>query len=264
MLCNVTRFDLECSDKFLTINLQNTRQAGKYLDDQGKMRAEYKRICQPPYSSLCLTIEEAYHAIECLRGESRFYPWYDDGIHKVKCTPSGIRELYTSSYIYPKDCDGMYQEFWFTLPGEWIAGQIIKTLQNRPVDDKGPRYTYSADARILFDLAVQFGPSIEYDYAPDVKEHIADDLKDTRQTGLENCLSGLQRIAINHSDGIPAVVHLRFDSWQTDNEIPVSYYWWITATNARGTEYQVMNGGIIAHNDHSQDEVESWKYSTHT
>ena len=92
---------------------------------------------------------------------------------------------------------------------------------------------------------------------------------------LVNCLEGLERIAQNNSDGIPAIINLSYDSLPQPNK-PASYYWYIMAIDrATGKEYRVMNGGIIAHaNRDNSDEfkdlewyerpITGYSYSTHT
>lgn len=256
MNVNVASLRIEANKDFVRI-FPVSHQMKDKAEETGK---DYD--ASPRY--LVLSHKETKHAILCARGEASFYPYFDDGIHKVRVTPRGMEELYLDSYI--TGTGGKFEQFYFTLPGDWLADLFELALDsvNRW---RYPGYTfvYNASNGELARLTDQYASRVKWEYAtawgnrPDVYTRLQTDLTDDRAEGLQRALDGLERIGLNYSDGEPSIVHLRFDIFS--EETPCSYYFWIE--DAQGN--RIMNGGIIAHQNYKDGErVESWSYSTHT
>ena len=81
-----------------------------------------------------------------------------------------------------------------------------------------------------------------------------DDWTEKNVRELREDIRCLMRIARNHSDGEPCIVHLRTD-W-----VEHSFYWWVADKNGN----KIINGGIIAHKYEDDEGNVHYEYSTHT
>jgi hypothetical protein len=208
---------------------------------------------------LVLTHAEARFAIQCAKGESDFYPWFDDGIHKIRIHPRGLDELYTSGYYDGNG--GRYESFYFIMPGEWFAHWLEHALEYAPHKSDERRFEFQVEQRELTLLKSQYGPKYQWAYHPEeVEGKLMADLRDPRQTRLEGCVEQLTQIAKNYSDGKVVTVNIQFDNPPL-KDYPMSYYFWIVTASG----YRIINGGIIAHRNRQEGEyIDEWQYSTHT
>ncbi len=257
MRVNVTELRLQAEREFIKFFPVNDEMV-KDAEESGK---EYR--AHPRY--LVLTRPEAAWAIKCLRGEADFYPYFDDGIHHIKFAQDGIRES-------ARDGD-RWQEYYFIVPGEWLAPIVEGLLLATDGEAKGAEVVIPTEE--LERIREKYAPKYEWDYGNGVYQKIQQDLEDVRQTRLQSCLDHLPLIAQNSSDGIPSVIHIHFDGMPKDG-MPASYYWSVEATNRKtGKVYRVLHGGIIAHPKHEKAPdgfegdyydlpVVGWEYSTHT
>lgn len=253
MKVNLAKFSIEADDKFVRLYpvshemIAKSRETGKDYD------------ASPRY--LVLSHAEAQAAVLCLRGSSRYAPYFDDGIHLIKFTPGGMREVYLNSYI--SGSGGKYEEFWFHVPGAWLAQKIetaLRVLIECRKAGKEERYQYTATNGELSDVADSVAPSFIWRYGENVQAKLNKDLADGRQEGLQQRLDGLKAIAENYSHGKPSIIWLRFEMGSNENDDkPSDYYFYIENDGSK-----VINGGIIAHKDHSDGDKDAWKYSTHT
>jgi len=256
MRVNVTQLRLVADSKFVKLHPVSDEMVE--AEESGR-----KYAASPRY--LVLTREEAKWAIKCLLGEAEFSPYFDDGIHHIKFGTDGFREAY-------RDGD-RWLDYYFTLPGEWLAPIVEGLLLATDGEAKGAEVVIPTEE--LERIREKYAPKYEWDYADGVYEKIQQDLEDARQTRLRSCLDGLWRIAENYSDGESSIIHIRFDALPKQ-ESPASYYWWIECVERKtGNTLRVMNGGIIAHpvREKAPDGYEGnyydlpvvgWQYSTHT
>lgn len=259
MHVNLIGLTVQSNNRFVCLHPVNEDMDCR-AQETGKMYYNHPRY-------LVLSHAETMLAIDCCRGTAEFYPYLDDGIHLLKFSPRGLVEI---------SLDGVrFERLYFTMPGTFLAGLLQDALDNAPTAGN-QEYTRTVSPHTLLELASDYAPRVvwEYERLYDYDKHeltdqttknlIDTDLADSRQTRLADCLDSLRRIAINHSDGIPSVIRISPDHRPAENE-PTSYYWTIHATNrATGQGYRVMNGGIIAHENHKDPKPQTWQYSTHT
>lgn len=257
MRVNVVSLQLEAEREFIRFRPVSDEMLKEAEESDHKYKAS------PRF--LVLTRAEARWAIKCLLGEAEFSPYFDDGIHHIKFGTDGFREAC-------RDGD-RWLDYYFILPGEWLAPIVEGLLLATDGEAKGAEVVIPTEE--LGRIREKYAPCYEWDYGNGVYEKIQHDLEDARQTRLRSCLDHLPLIAQNSSDGIPSVIHIRFDDMPKDG-VPASYYWSVEATNRKtGKVYRVLHGGIIAHpqREKAPDGYEGnyydlpvvgWQYSTHT
>lgn len=215
--------------------------------DQSPFKSTYKHEPYPTW--YVITLDELPMAIECLKGKSKFYPFFDDGIHKIQFKPDGIHSLEVNT----PHCE----EYYFTFPGEWIVECLEWILAH-------PGIEYSIDlTNEIYSQLCQFAPRLKWEMENDVKLSLKNNLNLPR---FKSSLINLVRIAKNYSNGKANIIHLSFDSYQDrpDNkDICNNYYWWIEYQN---TGQRIMNGGLIFHPKYidGQPDYSSGEYSIHT
>jgi len=201
--------------------------------------------------------------LDCMRGESKFNPLFQDGQYKIAFYSAEIYAL----EMYSENV----KEYHFVLPFKtmWELQTNLQKWYEQP-----QVFTYELSKDQLDFIRFENRNQVKWNYQ-DVTNGKWDNFKYTewveyaiiprvladckRQPELKSNLARLTKIAANHSlFGEKVFVDLSFDSWndaKNENE-PASYYFNIhTQDNKR-----IMNGGIIAHkrNDGSVE------YSTHT
>lgn len=246
MNMNLVKFSITADKNFIRLHPVSHDMIEQARKDDREAAARY----------LVLSHDETRLAIKCLEGNSAFNPFFDDGIHLIKFGPGGFREIYLSSYI--KGGGGKYENFWFDVPGAWLAQKLETTLAvlaEKKSAGLEETYEYIATNGELCDLARSVAPQVIWRYGEGVQARVVSDLDCPMQEGLQRCLDGLTRIAENYSHGVPSVINLHFETFGTSEKC-ASYYFGIT-----NGDRQIINGGIIAHKTGDSDR---YSYSTHT
>lgn len=194
------------------------------------------------------TMQEAAHILDALRGEAAFYPFFDDGIHLVKFTPRGAREVSTSHEPWINTL-GLY----FTFPGEWLAEKLADLLSLQGKWGYDVNITVSHDE--LRDVAQACAPITSWQYADSVEEALYNtrNRDDVDASSLDRALENIHTHAENLSDGEEVIIHLSDDT--AYREVP-NWLWWFE----RGGEQVGLHGGLIA----GQSKSGRWTYRTYT
>lgn len=249
MLINLVSLKVDWTNpdekRFIRLSMVNNAMIKKALET-GK---DY--FASPTY--YVISIHELSLAIECLKGKSQFYPFFDDGIHKIQFKQSGVVGL----DVNEPSCEYHY----FTFNGLDLAFNLKQML------DTGYPFEWSKER--INNIKCQFSPRVKWDFTNyddfyklpyTVKQSLTRNLNISRFRGG---LNSLVRIAKNYSNGQYSTIHLSFDNLPKDDGRPDDYYWWIELPNGQ----RLMNGGLIFHPAYNQDNKPDYskgEYSIHT
>ena len=207
---------------------------------------------------LYATMAEIPHMLEDLRGESDYHPYYDDGCYLLKFWPGGARHLYTSSYIH--GAGGKYTEHWYNFDGAWFAthlGRAFCTLSDGE--------SYEVPAEDIETERKRLNPVVEWVFGEGVEAGIDEDIartdiyvdNDGYVHDIQSCLSSVQRMAENRSNGQVITVKFWFDFGgnHSEDERPNVYYY-----EVYDGEKRLWNGGVVPSDYHDG----LWRFSTHS
>jgi hypothetical protein len=207
---------------------------------------EYTKKIYPTY--YVISRPEIPLVLDCLRGKTEFFPWFDDGNYHIRFTPGGIQSVDLSRE--------KYQRFYFHLPGEQLADEIEPFFNvdfsndcEDAVIDKTP---------ILPFWKKHFAPKVKVIFGDNVEEKLSADQKHILLEELPGDLvPDLIKWASNYSDGNLITVNIVFDYWKNDPDCPSNYYWYLYDEEKK---VRIVNGGWIAH----KVDNNKYRYSMHT
>jgi hypothetical protein len=223
-------------------------------------------------TSIIIIPEELPLFVQCMTGESEFYPYFSDIAYLLRVFPNGFVYIHLSSGY---SNTGTYQEYRFDFPNRLLTDLIERINEHMKSPGTG-EYSLSADSILEYTNKVK--PKIQWVYQhrmsgkwvhPDnepsyYEERIDKDIIVSLEKwgkhypGLLDHCKTLERIAANASTfGETITIELSFDMYNSDVSVPDSYYFFIHDDKGN----RVMNGGIIAHYN-KQDNT--YSYSTHT
>lgn len=222
-----------------------------------------------------ISFDEIPLVIDCIMGKSKYYPYFEDGNHKIKFVPSGFEVLeYTSTNHPGLFYQSIKYEFPFFKMGELLI--LINKFSQEPFDyeitygeEWFNRLGFENRNRVTWlyqDCTNGKWEGMEYKewVEVDIKQRVLSDAK--INPGLLNQLKRLQRVALSYSNDVMDRVFIHFsldDSYYAKNhpDIPTSYYFCIMTKDKK----RLMNGGIIAHHDYRDyDNIAKIEYSMHT
>ena len=192
-----------------------------------------------------------------LRGERKYCPYYADGGYLLMLMRNGARHLYTSSYAGGDG--GKYTEHWYQFDGDWFAKHLEYAFDNL-VDGE----SYEVPALEFESERERLGPVVEWIYGEGVEEGIKEDKarldiyvdNDGYVHNIQSCLSRIQRMAENHSNGQMITVKFWFDfGFNRNDNRPHVYYYEVYDGDRR-----LWNGGVVPSNYHDG----LWQFSTHS
>jgi hypothetical protein len=211
----------------MNVNLESLSMS---LCGDGHIEMVFKTGSMARTSTVMLTRAEAEVALKCFKGTAYFMPYFDDGIHLLKCHPRGMVELYLNgSTLERREVVFPGAHLYEYLNGVLTTGATFSmsaTQRDRVAEEVAPRMRFEYGKGYMSETGVEASIQEWGKLYPDLLIQV------------EN----LKRIALNHSDGQENVVFLRYDMSPREG-VPPSFYFEIQ--NAK-TEL-IMNGGIIAH-----------------
>ena len=202
--------------------------------------------------------------LDCINGESKFYPFFDDGLYHIKVHPAGI----VSYELHENKTNNYY----FHIPLKELP-KLLDTIYTHYSDPYIKEHTYELDSSELKSLKFEYRNRSSWIYhnhnysrmelTPEgynyieypinrIKHTILNDIKTHPE--LKDLLQRLNHIAKNNCFKDTVTIELSYDHIPVENK-PTSYYFFIHENGKK-----IINGGIIAHKQND----ETYNYSMHT
>lgn len=257
MKCNVTYLKVVALDEGyarIRVLLRNQRmeeEADKTVQGwDGTPRKQYEY--QHPREAY-LTVDEALDMLPRLEGTASFYPYYTDVSHIWRAGDQGLTEVYLSSAN--DGLHGRYEQFDFVFPGAELAKLLRLAIAYA---NRNEAWEEEVAQEALATITARYWPRFVTQYWPN-EEAFWTDVNDVRQHDLAACLTGLQQIAENYSDGQPSTIQLSRHTAHGDASLPGEWAFTILSPDGK----RIINGGLYPHSE-EEDGVTVYRYSTHT
>jgi hypothetical protein len=275
MITNVTKYAVKFLESgSIEVILQSSNReaiASKSIESGDKYNDN-----QYPMSVI-ITDNELPLFLACMKGESNFYPYFSDISYLLRVYPDGFSYIKLSGMN--DGISGKYSESTFTFPNKLLPHlhRLITLHMESPSSE-----IYEIPSHEIQAFSDMVKPCFEWHYNHQTRgkwEHYAigdpaiwhewiekDITVSLKNWGekypkLNENLESLERIAANYSVyGERILIDISFDSYNTDDTIPDSFYF-----NIHNEEGQrIMNGGIIFHPDYREEDRTIGSYSIHT